>query len=64
MEKEKRKKKYNREYMDIPDIILVSVVGIAILSISKGVYEQRNIKPRNSTQNNLFGGKTKKKIKY
>ncbi len=50
--------------MDIPDIILVSVVGIAILSISKGVYEQRNIKPRNSTQNNLFGGKTKKKIKY
>jgi len=55
--------------MIIPQDILVGIIGIAILAVSLGVYEQRQINSKKSDveePTNSVGGKrkTKKKIKY
>jgi hypothetical protein len=52
--------------MEITDAIILSIIGIAILALSKGVYEQRQNDSTISERNtNSFGGKRKtKKIKY
>ncbi len=52
--------------MDIPEDILVSLIGIALLAVSVGVYEQRQIDSKKSDSEEpriSVGGKKKTKRK-
>ena len=47
--------------MNITEGILVGIIGIAVIAVSRGVYEQRQINAKKSTDEPTSGGKRKTK---